>query len=364
VKRRLIIIYFLVFLLFLSNGCSNKFSQYNYTNLIKLKKPVIKKELLSGVFINKEKINRLGDFNIIDKYLVLIDRKSEKMVKIFDIESGELLKSFGKKGQGPSEFIGPSNIIKTHSNINMFCIYDFSSSTIKSFNVKKILNNNFEPVEIIRFKDEIPDQIIISPDNKFFATAITTKGRILEYDRSGKLIKTIGKIPIKYKNKRFAKQHSQGFLGDMIYKNKTNEIFIANLFGSIIEKYNIENGKLLTTYYGPELFFPEYEIKPAGQYYALEYNQRTRWGYVNIDYNGKTDEIYLLYSGRYFFNKKGRANNGVFTNKIYIMNSRGKLAKELILDKKIYRIRLSDDYSDIYGATANEIVKFKYKDKN
>ena len=357
-KSKIVII--LIFSSIFLVSCSNKFSRYNYKNLQQLETPVVKKELSSTVIISKEKNNDLGDFNIVGRYIVLCDRKSKEMIKIFDLESRKLLKLFGRKGQGPSEFVTPPFVIRDADD-NYFWAYDMTASRIKRFSLTKILNDNFTPETIVKFKDEIPTKIIMSSENKFFASAITTKGRIFEYDKNGKIIKIIGELPVKLKDERFAKQHSHAFTGKIIYKEKTKELFFATTFGSIIERYDSESGKLLTTYYGPELFFPEYMIVPVGPYYRMEYNNKTRWGYVDVDYNKKTDEIYLLYSGIYFFNEKGRSNHGAYTNKIYVMNNKGELTKELLLDRKIHKIHLSDK-GELYGATEDEIVKFKYKE--
>ncbi len=358
-KKNLVIFIFLLSALI---SCSNEFSKYNYVSYKKLENPRKAKKLSSVILVNKEKINLLSNFNIVDKYIVTIDMKSDKLIKIFNNETGKLLKSFGRKGQGPSEFIGASDIIRDPNDENMFWIYDLTTTLIKKFSLKNVFNDNFKPIKIIKFTDEIPVQIVMTKNNHMYATAITTRGRILEYDEKGRLIRRIGKIPLKFKNRRFAKQHSHGFLGDILYLK--NKLYIATKYGSLIENYDIKSGKLIATYYGPDLFFPEYNIVPAGIYYTMTPNKKTRWGYVGISHNKKTDKFFLLYSGRYFFDKEGIPVEGSYTNTIYIMNNKGELEEELILDKKVHKIRVSEDSSTIYGAGSNEILKFEYIKKS
>lgn len=338
-------------------SCSNEFSKYNYVNLNKLNEPEKVKQLKSSVIVDKQNLNLITEFEIIDKYIIAIDRKSEKAVKIFDIKTGKLVKMFGRKGQGPSEFVGVSDIIRDPNDKIMFWVFDYKVRLIKKFSLKNIFNDNYKPIKIIKLSYGMPLQIIITKNNHIYATAITAKGRILEYDEKGKLIRRIGKIPVKFENKGFAKQHSQGFLGRIICKK--NELFLATLYGSLIERYDIKTGELLNTYYGPELFFPEYDIVPVGRYYTITDNKKSRFGYLDINYNNTKDEIFLLYSGISSFKRKGFDNESL-PRTVYVMNNSGDLIEKLSLDRGVNKIKVSEDCSTIYGADSDEIFKFKY----
>ena len=164
---------------------------------------------------------------------------------------------------------------------------------------------------------------------------------------------------MKIADKRFATQHSQAFIGRLIC-SKDKECFVAVFNGSIVEKYNIGNGKLIATYYGPdELFFPEYNIVPAGSYYTVTPDKKERVGYVDIDYCEKKNKIYLLYSGNSIFGKDGKINvDAAISGIIYVMDDKEKLTKKFLLDKEVYNISVSEN-GTIYGATENEILKFE-----
>jgi len=361
-------ILFLIISLIIFTGCSDKFGKYNYINYKKLKRPNNKVKLHSTVVINEHDINYIGDFTIINNYLLLIDKKADKLIKIFDSKSYKLLKSFGRLGQGPSEFIGASQIIPGQKDKNMFWIYDVTARKLKKFNINKVLNNNSNPEKIISIKEGkgIPFQIVITPDNKILATGYFFKGRISIYNMSGDFIRSVGKIPVILKNERFASQHSHGFDGRFIFKNKSKEIFVVPMLGTIVEKYNIGNGKLISTFYGPDSFFPEYKIVPAGEYYTMTYNKKTRFGYVDICCNKKLDKLFLLYSGEYFFNKENKRNERVsFCNIIYVLDNKGTIIEEIELDKGIIQMTISDDGSTLFGLSGSgtEILKFEYNKK-
>ncbi len=336
--------------------CSGKFSKYNYTNYKKLNEPdrIIKLRSIPLV----KNIKRFGDLRVIGRYLVFVDYKSERSVKIFDLKTQEVLTSLGRKGQGPSEFMQASFIVKDPGERNTFWVYDMPARRLKKFNISKILNGKKDPEAIVIFRGSSPLSLTFTSDGKILGLAYHPQKRILIYNIKGEVIGSIGKIPIKLRNRRFALQHSLGFDGRIICKEKTGEIFVATVYGSIIEKYSMSDG-LTATYYGPEVFFPEYDIVSGGEEYHTTPGQKTRLGYVGIYYCKSQDKIFLLYSGLGFFSKERREKGAC--NTVYIMNDKGELTEKLILDRGIEKFSLSEDCSAIYGATRDgAIIKFEY----
>ena len=355
-----LVIYTIFLLVFIS--CQNKFSKYTYHDYKKLEEPS-KKIKISSIPLITLGINYLGDFRIIDDYVVLIDYKSEDAIKIFDLKTRRLLKSFGKKGQGPAEFIQAAQIIPSPDSNKNFWVYDLPARTLKKFNIEKVLEGDIKPIKIINLKGKRVITLTITPEREILGLGFLKDARMLVFNMEGKLVKRIGKNPVKLKNERFAIQHSQGFWGQFVFLDKRKEIFLAVTKGSLIEQYDFKTGRLFSVYYGPEIFFPEYDIVQAGPFYTITPNKKTRYGYVGIAYNKLTDEIFLLYSGKYFFNKKGEPSSGARSNIIYVMNSAGILTKKLILDKEIYKFHMSEDGLFFYGSTTsnNKIIKFLYK---
>jgi hypothetical protein len=350
-----LIVFFAIF-----TECSDEFGKYNYINYKKLKRPNNEVRLHSTVVINERDINLIGNFTIFNNYLLLIDRKADKLIKIFNLKSYKLLKSFGQRGQGPSEFIGASDIIPDLKNKNIFWIFDITARNLKKFNINKVLSDKFEPEKIIKMTEGkgTPSQLIITPDDKIIAVGLFFKGRISIYNMNGDFIRSVGKIPVVLKNGRFSSQHSHGFIGRFILKNNFKEIFIATRYGAIVEHYNIENGKLISTFHGPDSFFPEYTIVPAGESYTMTYNKKTRFGYLDICYNKKLDRLFLLYSGKYQYKKENNQPN--YSHIIYILDNKGTIVEQIVLDKNVRRICFSDDSSALFGLSENEILRFEY----
>ena len=253
--RRELLLYLIILLIALT-GCTEKSKKYNYSNYIKLKETDDILKVHSTVVINSKDVYSLRSVEIISNYLLLIDPKADEVIKIFDLKSYKFLKSFGRKGQGPIEFIQASQIIPDPKDKNMFWIYDISTRKLKKYSIEKVLNGEFKPEKIVKILKGygIPFYLKITSNEKILAVGAFSKGRISIYDMKGNFIRSIGKIPVVIKKGRFGPQHSHGFTGNFSLKNK--EVFIATRYGALIEKYNIENGKLVATYFGPDYFYP------------------------------------------------------------------------------------------------------------
>jgi hypothetical protein len=291
----------------------------------------------------------------------LADIKADRLINIIDLNSNELKISFGVRGQGPDEFISISQIIPDPNSKDRFWIYDISTLKLKCYNIANILSHNFYPEKMINIssKNGFPSKLIILPDKKILATGLLLEGRIIFLDMSGDIVKIIGRIPLIFKNKRFAPHHSNGFIGEIAYREASKEIYLATMYGSIIEKYNMD-GNLVSTFLGPDSFFPDYDIVPAGEGYTMTYNKNTRSGYLDIKYNKKMDKLFLLYSGKKKFSEDGRLQGG--GRIIYVLDSKDTFVEQIELDKDIYQIWISDDCSTILGLSDKEVLKYDYID--
>jgi len=356
IKRKVLSIALLfIFSIFIFYGCS----RYNYSNYKKLKIPEKEKRLNSTV-VGNYRFNFPVGLLLVKNYLVVADIKSDSIIKLIDLNTNEIVKSFGHEGQGPDEFISV-NILPSPKQDGSFWVYDVSTKNLKKFSIDDILNDNFYPEKIIHMSTKIgsPFVLKITPDERILATGYFSEERIGVYDMNGNYIRSIGKVPVRFQ-KEFSRQHSHGFMGRVTFNENKKLIFVATQYGSIVEKYSID-GKLLRTYIGPDLFFPEYDIVPAGESYTMTYNNKSRWGYFGIHYSSALDKIFLLYSGVYQFNKENVSPN--YSNTIYVLDdNKEELVEKIKLDKRIGPMVLSEDCSEIFGISEDsKILKFNYK---
>ncbi|MFW6130698.1 MAG: BF3164 family lipoprotein, partial [Atribacterota bacterium] len=96
-------------------------------------------------------------------------------------------------------------------------------------------------------------------------------------------------------------------------------------------------------------------------YHTMTYNKKTRFGYLDICYCKNLDRLFLLYSGKYQYNKENKEPNS--SNIIYVLDNNGIIIEQIELDKEVYQMTISDDGSTIFGVTESEILKFNYNEK-
>lgn len=355
--KKLTLFLTMVFLL----GCSQK---RNYDNFQKISRPSVRMRL------NAKKIEVTGmnipfTFEIVGDYCIVIDIKSDEFVKLIDLKTSRILKSFGRKGQGPDEFIAASSILPDIQNKNCFWIYDPQLKRLSKFAIRSLLKGQSSPEEIIKLQMSnggYINQLILTSDSQLLGIGYFLEGRIAIHDMDGRFIKNIGRIPVEPKNKSLIMNYSHAYSGSMAVRDVSKEIFVAIKLGSIIEKYDM-NGELMATYVGPETFYPEYKIVQTGMGSTITYNEKTRVGYIDICYSKKRDRLFLLYSGRYKFDKKRklRTNGGDI---VFVMDGNGRIEAEIELANNIYQLRVSDDGNTLFGTFADGIHMFELSDQH
>ncbi len=346
-------------LLFLNTACADNNAKYNYVNYQDLFEPKISVNLASSVF-NRFEISFASRFAVVNDYLIVADSKADELIKVIDNQTGELLKSFGGQGQGPMEFISIFQILPDSNEENKFYIIDMSARNLKWFDLHRILNDDFHPEQIFSLAsgfDGIPINFNITREKEFPAVGLFHDCRLSVLSLPDGPMRKIGKHPLRVqKDQVLAPQHAHGFIGNVAFKNKTREAYIATRHGSIVEKYNIDSGTM-TTLIGPDSFFPDYDIVPAGQYHTMTYNKKTRYGYLDVCYNEHRDRLFLLYSGKMRYGE--RNERPYLGSTVYVLDGRDTIVEKFRLDTEIGAIGISKDGSVLYGLTETDVIKFQ-----
>ncbi len=299
-------------------------------------------------------------FEIIGNHCVIIDTKADEFLKLVNMKSNEFLKSFGRKGQGPGEFVYAASILPDRGDKGCFWIYDSQLRRLSKFSIQSLLHDQCLPEKIVKLQPAnggYINQMKIIPGGQLLGVGLFSKGRIAVYAQNGEFIKTIGRLPVEPEKEGQAVNYSHAFMGSMAYRDNSREIFVATRLGTIIEKYDM-TGIMKATYIGPEAFFPEFDRVQTGEGVTITYNEKTRNGYLDICYSKKWDKLFLLYSGKYKFDKEGKIQDAG-GDIVYIMDSCGAIENKLKLNREIYQLRISDDGRVMYGSSDAGLIQFE-----
>ena len=200
----------------------------------------IKIELISQIYLNQDKvpIGRIRDITINEKNeIVMVDDKVGN-IKIYN-EKGELVRSIGRRGAGPGEFVNPYGI--DYKN-GVYCVQDIGSFKYV------ILNKEFEEIKRFFYLINAGDDIVLDKgkvitwgyyrgkDGKEYLGAI--------HDMKGNFIKTL--LPYPFPSGSFERSvGADGFVsvsikGDIYAVERQDvEIYKFTNDGILIKKFGI-----------------------------------------------------------------------------------------------------------------------------
>jgi hypothetical protein len=149
----------LIFLLFSCNNNSNNNSKVIYVNELDSIK-------LHGENIRIKGIYRPSSIFILDTFLIIVSLDNEYCLHIFNANTFELIKKYGRKGRGPDEFMDPvltwQRIADTHDGKTLL-IYDSKRRRLSEINIMDLLSDSKKGI-----KSEVLPKEMINVSNIIF----------------------------------------------------------------------------------------------------------------------------------------------------------------------------------------------------
>ncbi len=347
-----------IFLLLPFFGCthSNKENIVFKNSVIKLKDPeTITNGYLKLISVDKP-LSFLEDIEFVNDYILVISGNSLEMVKIIDPATGKIIKSFGRKGQGPDEFIGLWSIYKDPLQKNCFWLHDLTTTKLKKFCLDSILKGEHNPVEIVSNLNGF-FHLTLLPDYSVAGVGYFSDSRIKIKKKNGKLIK-LGCVPVI--SKKFKKQHSQGYDANIIFLPQNKTFILLTIWGGLIEKYELNKG-LKKVFMLPDGFFPQYKIIQSESGNHWTFNENSRRGIIDAKYSKSKKRIFLLFSGKKVSLGKNKGNDRAKI--LYVFNPENNfLEKKIILTKGLehFAIYEKPETFYIYGVAGDKLYKIEW----
>ncbi len=281
---------------------------------------------------------------LVDSLIVVSDFETEKLFHLVTRNNYKLKNSFGSKGKGPGEFLGP-NMSKRMYN-NQLVVTD--KSITKIYNLDSMIS---VPYYESNTKIDFPDELII-PYNLFYLNVTTiigfngpaiigstTSGKFRAFNfnpGTGKINYTVDDLFFK---QREAKR--QLHLGQIFYAindyNYTRELFVSALrYFKQIDLYNNDLSLLASLQ-------PENQIEPIFSKNSNSFlDDKTVFHYIDVFTTPKY--IYAIYCGKDFVT----ATAGI-GNKIHVFSWEGEALYEIDLNIGLSNIIITDDDKTLIG---------------
>ncbi len=249
---RLVVIHIIFIIIF---SCNNKKENKNVETLNKLKIPIpiaLKLENIMGISDSDSSqiFGNIQDIAVDSKNNLYVADVNFYHIKVFD-SVGNYIRTIGRKGQGPGEFLQIVSICLDNSD-NLF-VLDVTKRSIQQFSSSGEFINQL-------YIEGIPNAIAIDDSGYIYINNVSIEKHLIEkYDKNGKIIRRIGSRIL-----------NEDKIIELLY-NRIN-LLIENefIYAGFLQPYKIDvydhNGKFIYKFDGTLPF----DLKPP--YYIQEVN--------------------------------------------------------------------------------------------
>lgn len=222
-------LFFIVFSLF---SCGN--NEHKLLSLF----PSLENAVLMEKSIDMDSIRDPYLMKCVSGKLCFANLRFEKMISMFDIESGKFIGDFISRGMGPDDLIFISNLCKTDNRLSVFDadkkemrFYDINGDSIREV-TKSLLQ--YHPEHLISAFNAI-----CLNEDCLAATGVVKSGRITLEDSCGNVIAVFGDYPDE-KNKTDVEK-GFAYQGFMAYSIENKVLSIGSAFGESIAFYDLSD---------------------------------------------------------------------------------------------------------------------------
>lgn len=278
--------------------------------------------------------------NIYDNKLFITDLfSSDSLIIVYDLLKNQIVSSFGKKGEGPEEFLHISNIdffTNKDGNCNI-SLFDPVKQRMVTYNIAEH-NYNFANIS----KSEVAFKNIGNRLHECYNTAFGFLGtgfiegkKYLTCSDSLTDIEYQGLYRPKPNKSIPESTHIIANYGKTIV-SKNKDMFIEIIYNTpVISLYRIENDKIRKSW--------EYLIKEQ-DYEVIDgsIKNKTPMGYLSASFGD--NQIYALYSGEY----DSQDEIASYGKEIHIFNYNGELKKKVIIDIPAFQLDVDEKSETLY----------------
>jgi len=323
-------------------------------------------------FNEKDPLRAITRIDFDSKNNIYICDYMSSNVKVYE-KNGKLLRTIGRAGRGPNEYIGLKSIFVDKNNNDDIYISDVSINRITCLDKKGNYIYDF-PIDskyyysgVGMFKKENKFYIPAKDAHSNFFKDVTRTYVIAELDMKGKIIKTMGKIDEIY---------NEYNLTNMLRTNFENKIINNNIYYTLLAYYkvyyiNLNNGNVY-----------KFGIK-GKNFHKLIKNPYTEPGVSlkkSLNYRGKLTHMtkpFLMNNNillvEYYNNNKmkDRSGKNLYDNgkenlfdgyiQVYDLKNKLYLGEIYIGQKKIICMDNNDYLYAIKDHGSNELIKYNLK---
>ena len=295
---------------------------------------------------------------LVGRHLVVLDGMADSAVRVLDAETGALVRSFGRKGRGPGEFVAPWAVVPVPGREREFWVYDMDLARLTRVDLAgsfAVADRNRWPALLLHSASNLNSPVWVSDSLLLSPGIFTERGRLAQMDGRGNLLRFVGEPPPGAANvPMIVRQHA--YTGKASFSPERGLVVLGADHADRIEVYR-PDGTLVRRWHGPANFEPAYTVARAGGTPVFAGSDALRFGYVDVAATPR--HIYALYSGHTRPERPGKAR---FGRTVHVYDWSGGLRRVLRLDVETLAIAVSRDEKTLFASVFEPepaIVRFR-----
>lgn len=280
-----------------------------------------------------------------DSILAISDSRTDKLLHLLNVKTGQYVGQFISRGQGPNEFRSIATLQKV-SGDTLF-LHDLNKRECAFFVIPKSNADDIHWLSTFSCRDTPHNSLLPLSNGVYVASGIYEEGRFCLLTDSGRTKKFVGVYPSRDKEEENVPDlvKSQAYAGNITVSPFKDKFVFSTSQADMLSFYMFKNGGIQLIK-EVQKSFPEYNYgKDMQQYMGI--SRHNPIAYLGACATGRF--VYLLYSGKSYDEYKLKAFE---SNQIHVYNWNGEKVKNLVLDVDVNDIVVSEDDKIMY-ATAN-----------
>lgn len=319
-------------------------------------------ELTGQVLFDGEALAIPTDVAIVGNHLVVIDIAADSSIHVFTLASGELVRTFGRRGEGPGEFKRAWSLDPVPGSHSECWVYDVALGRLTYVDLRdEFFDGDGLGDRIINLTSEARSlgPVRTADANKSLSLGMYTKGRLGVYDAEGRQEATVASLPPGASDvPPNVRQHA--YQATLIPHPGRRLFAAATRHASLIEIYR-SDGSLVAHREGPLHVEPTYQVRYDGERAAMATGAELRFGYV--DGSASNGYLFALFSGR---TREGSSRGTQIMGRfVHVFDWNGNFKKAIQLDTDVIAIAVDESSNWLYGLRHNPhpaIVRYSLDD--
>jgi hypothetical protein len=280
---------------------------------------------------------------VVGEHVVVSDMTGDQAFHVFEWDSGVHVNSFGRRGDGPGEFVGSAVISRVPGLTDVIDALDRNKAQVTrlelpSGEIRQIQQRDHRQIPASGF----PYDFVMLATDRGVGLGLFPVGRLGFFNLTNGTADYVGEVP--YTDGQPPGVVQQAYLGMLAADPSGTRIAVVTIHAGQLEIYDAL-GNLLIQTDGPFSFGPELT---AGRQGDPERGPRYRSGYSSVA--ATDDHIYALFAGRAEAHFRGGWSRS-YAEFVHVFTWDGELERVFKLDREVIRIALDRDGSDLLALT-------------